>query len=303
MTVAQLAELSRRHLGMDLSLYHAHVLPDLDGATPSMHAPMADLASRILPRVLRQAAGAKSDQGVLLLQFSTRDVFPDEDDDVLSIDATHLFGTLSESYANSWNQLAIALFTVKQQVSQHLGRPRLRVHGSKHLTATTMLGHVFRAASGFQIEIRQRETFWATDCQPADTLPFHVVEEPGSYHTSSLFVEVNATDKTVRDAVRRYIQQNDNYPALSLRFTRASASAGYEPIDNARCCAMALQIRHSISTVVSQNEIADIHLFGAMPQALALMIGYHLNALRPVQLYEYIQGMYQPSYRLLMDGI
>jgi hypothetical protein len=32
-----------------------------------------------------------------------------------------------------------------------------------------------------------------------------------------------------------------------------------------------------------------------------MMIGYHLNALRPVQLYEYVQGAYMPSYRLAMD--
>jgi hypothetical protein len=66
---------------------------------------------------------------------------------------------------------------------------------------------------------------------------------------------------------------------------------------------MAWQIRHAISTTIAQNDIADIHVFGTMPQSLAMMIGYHLNALRPVQLYEYIRGAYQPSYRLSYDQL
>lgn len=296
--MTQLGELSRRHLGVDLSLYHAYPLPDSDITGGMIHMPMTDLAARILPRVLRQAASGVRNAGCLSLQLSSRDRLPDEAEDVLFLDATRLMAQTSCDTA-AWDTVASALFTVKNQVSQQLGRPRLKVHGSKHLTMATLFGHVFRAASGFQVEIRQKTEFWSTDCPSAPTEPFAITEEYGSYHTSSLFVEIDATGKTVRDAVRRYIQRADVYPALSLRFSYFPARQG--PIDNQTCCAMALQIRQTIATAVSQNEIADIHLFGTIPQGLALMIGYHLNALRPVQLYEYVQGDYYPSGRLLME--
>ena len=41
-----------------------------------------------------------------------------------------------------------------------------------------------------------------------------------------------------------------------------------------------------------------MHLFAAIPQALAVMIGHNLNAMPPVHLYEYYGGEYVPSHVL-----
>jgi hypothetical protein len=41
-----------------------------------------------------------------------------------------------------------------------------------------------------------------------------------------------------------------------------------------------------------------VHIFAAVPQAVAMMIGHNLNAMPPVQLYEYDRGEYRPSHVL-----
>jgi hypothetical protein len=303
MTLPQLGELSRRHLGVDLSIYHAYQLldPDTEQGQP-LATQLTNVVRQVLPRVLHLAREQVSATGTLALQFSTRDRFPDQPEDVLTIDASHLFRTPADQMPAQWELVAHTLDEIKRQVAQQYGRPRLRIHGSKHLTGATLLGHVFRSSAGFQIDLRHKTATWSTDCPLVSAAPFRVVEEPGSYQEDSLFVEVNATEKSVREAVRRFVQQTGCYPYLSLRFTLPAEQEPGWGITNAVCCAMALQIRQRLALAVSVHAVKEIHLFGAMPQPLALMIGYHLNALRPVQLYEYHGGTYRPSYRLPMEG-
>lgn len=67
---------------------------------------------------------------------------------------------------------------------------------------------------------------------------------------------------------------------------------------NADARSIANQIRRELSRAVSDYGISEIHLFVAIPQALAIMLGHSFNAMPPVQLYEYEGGEYYPSHRL-----
>jgi len=66
---------------------------------------------------------------------------------------------------------------------------------------------------------------------------------------------------------------------------------------------MALQVRKAIADAVANYPINETHLFGSMPQGLAMMIGHHMNASRPIQLYEYDGTNYYPSFRLDLQNI
>jgi hypothetical protein len=61
--------------------------------------------------------------------------------------------------------------------------------------------------------------------------------------------------------------------------------------------AMALQIRAAIRKARNDHPQQTIHLFGAMPIGLAILLGANLNACEPVQCYEYdrTSNTYQPS--------
>jgi hypothetical protein len=61
---------------------------------------------------------------------------------------------------------------------------------------------------------------------------------------------------------------------------------------------MALQVRAEIAKAVERRGIRQIHLFAAVPQGLMLLIGHHMNATVPIQLYEYDGQHYQASLLL-----
>jgi hypothetical protein len=57
-------------------------------------------------------------------------------------------------------------------------------------------------------------------------------------------------------------------------------------------------VRRELSRAVSDYGISEIHLFAAVPQALAVMLGHGFNAMPPVHIYEYDGEEYHPSYLL-----
>ena len=67
---------------------------------------------------------------------------PHNCDDLLCIDGTQILAHGIDDAAK-WNRLLDALRRVKCTISEVFGRPRLYVHGSKHLSAAFVFGRVF----------------------------------------------------------------------------------------------------------------------------------------------------------------
>src|SRR5205807_897525 len=112
--------------GEDLSAYNSCSFTD--GKVPNMD----DLANQVLLKFT--GTHLRSSTDTVRLQLSTRDLMPDAPDDLLRIDLT---SELSNAPANqaAWNQLMAGLRQVKAAVAAAAGRPRIAIHGSKHLTA------------------------------------------------------------------------------------------------------------------------------------------------------------------------
>jgi hypothetical protein len=70
--------------------------------------------------------------------------------------------------------------------------------------------------------------------------------------------------------------------------------------DNAHAVAFAKQIGKTLSNLRDQASGATIHLFAALPLGLEILIGLHLNACEPIQIYGYdnAQSTYYPFYEL-----
>ena len=301
MSFSELAQLSLKTLGMDLSLFHSHPILDTDaeGINPRPLRPQfVEVANMILAKVLGRASQTKNATDFLSIHFNTREREPATAEDTLNIDWTPFLGGSCPSVSSEvWERLMAALWDVKRHISEELGRPKLRLLGRKHFSTAVAFGRTFPAASGFVIKTPQGHSWWSTACPPAKGEPFKVESVDGPVSLDSLFVEVTATEKLVRDAVRRFEQSSGISPLLYLRFMPSTGPTLGAVTDNAVCCAMARQIRKTIAEATTNYPITEIHLFGSMPQGLALMIGHHLNATRPVQLYEYDGTNYHPSLR------
>ena len=292
-------ELSKRSIeafGVDLAAYSSRALEGAEWADDqALRERLAVVADEVLDKVLA-LAGEADLGGALRMQFSTRELLADEGRDVLRVDAIGLMeGTADPPRA--WTRVHGGLSSVKRSISRQLGRPRLRVHGSKHLTAAFLLGFVF-PSTVCEVDIRTKVGYWSTDHEPAgkDLLLSRVSD--GTVGTGALYVELSTGDKVVRDGGRRHVSRTGMSPLKYLRFMPGLDFRSATYMTNADAQSIANQVRRELSRAVSDYGISEIHLFAAVPQAVAVMLGHGFNAMPSVQLYEYERGEYQPSHRL-----
>lgn len=291
-----LSERSIEEFGVDLAAYSSRALEGADGETvEELRSRLAAVADEVMDKILALAGEADFDCA-LRMQFSTRDLLVDEDGDVLRVDAVGLLEGPPDA-AQAWARVHAGLSSLKRRISRHLGRPRLRVHGSKHLTAAFLLGFVF-PSTVCEVEVRTKLGYWSTDREPTgkDLLLSNVSD--GTVGSEALYMEISTGDKIVRDGVRRHVSRTGASPLKYLRFTPRPELGAAAHMTNADARSIANQIRRELSRTVSDYGISEVHLFAAVPQALAVMLGHGFNAMPSVQLYEYEGGEYHPSYVL-----
>ncbi len=294
----RLKELSVQSFGVDLSTYNSRAVKSsykgMVGAE-ALKGQLALVAREVLGKVLARSSGVR-EEGVLRLQCSTRERLADEPGDVLRIDAVELLAGSNQS-AEAWEEFRLALLDVKQRVSEQIGRPRLRVHGSKHLTAAFALGYTF-PATVTELEIRTRQGYWQTDCVPASGDVLRSRVRGGAVGSTKLYLELGVTGLPVAESVRQYVGRTGEVPTAYLVMEPIGGSAYQMEMDNAAACSVARQVRRDLAHALEQHPAREIHLFAAVPQGVAAMIGRELGAMPPVQLYEFDGIQYRPSLLL-----
>lgn len=301
MSFDKLAQLSLEKLGEDLTLFKSHGVRDKDPEgikSLPLRPQFAVISNEILRYRLDAWQRSFGAEGILGINLCTRDHLPASPDDVLDVDATRLFQADAPA-SEAWSRLLVGLRDIKRQLRAVVAAPYLRVRGSKHLTAAFLIGRIFPPATVREIQTQQGTDLWSTTCPPGAEQPFSVNLVNGSASSEAMFVEITATDKSVRDGVKAFVQQSKVTPFVSLRFEPAGGPRRGAVTNNATACAMALQVRDEIAKTVAAYTVKEIHLFAALPQGLATLIGHHLNATVPIQLYEYDGVSYQPSMKLL----
>ncbi len=99
--------------------------------------------------------------------------------------------------------------------------------------------------------------------------------------SNQLFIEISVTGKDVSESVRNFIRTTGQMPH---RFVKFSLQEEYKVVDNSLGVSIALQIRETLAKMIGHYPISEIHIFSAVPQGLAVLIGHNLSALPPVQL-------------------
>lgn len=285
----ELARRSVESFALDLSPYHTHKVSegDLDS--------FCTIAAEIVTRVLRRAAQASPT--TLHLQYSTREIMPDHPLDVLCINAVPLLADAPTEDA-VWLRTLAALQDVKAAIAGTLGRPRLAVGGSKHLTAAFMFGRVF---APFELDIRQTPTdWWSTDC-PAALPPLATTLSTLDDGAPALVVEVVGRYKNVGAGVDECFRTAGT-PAPIARLHLEPVGPPLN-IDNAICRAMATQVYDEIEEAIQSlsrrgTPAQEIHLFVSAPQSFMMMLGREFKGMPPVVVYEWTGEHYVRACRL-----
>lgn len=264
--------------GIDLGAYHSVSVGTRDAPTETVVTKQIEIARLVLDEVI--ARSLVSDCPSISMQISTRDLFPDEDSDALRVNATHLGTAVGESA--QWVQLLGGLVDIKDRIARAGARPRLHIHGSKHLTTAFMVGRVF---SPFELDIRQsKRAVWRTDAPPSYSTTPLAVRSEGVASDGALFVGVASRNKDIAIGMDEFIEkQGVEVPKRVLLAPRGDPL----DVDEQLCRAMVIQTYATIELAMRGHRFSSIHLFVAAPQAFMMMLGREFRGMPPVHLYEW----------------
>jgi hypothetical protein len=262
--------------GEDLSTYNSSSFTD--GSLPGME----ELANQVLLKFV--GTRLRPDTGLVRVQLSTRDLMPDGPDDLLRIDLTEELATAPADRA-TWDLLLGGLRQIKAAVATAAGRPRLAIHGSKHLTAALLAGRVL---APFDLEVRTAEGVWSSSgaIRP-DPLRF---EQTPDARGGRLVVEIATGTKNTRPGVDAVVRRWAVTPTrLSFRPT------GDGPLDSGGCRGAVEQVYRQLEGAQRVAQARELHLFPACPQAMLMMLGRRMRGAPSVHMYEWVSDRYQLS--------
>ncbi len=194
----------------------------------------------------------------------------------------------------AWDRLVRDLEQTRDWILQYRSTRRIRLTGARRLSASLAIGSTFAATAGFSIEMNWRGEIWCTDAHPTvETPDYPLICRASAGEGSHLVVCIDIL-RDVSQEVERYLLQSDLSHAPRLWLHGPSAVASPEHANVA-----ARAIKNAVSEALAGNRCNKMHLFFAGPSPLALFLGHRLNALAPVQCYEWVRsGEYVPTSRL-----
>jgi hypothetical protein len=171
-----------------------------------------------------------------------------------------------------------------------------------HLSVGYAFGYVFRATTGVQLWIEQTNDdqqthWWRTDAAPTAGDPLAVTMSSDGLVAGETTIELNIfqdVELEVYHALRLY----GLTIARRIQLRPHGGPSKTAVADGAHACAIVRQVEAIIADVRRANPSATIHLFGAMPIGLAVLLGTRLNRCGPIQCYEWDKNAYHRSCRL-----
>lgn len=252
-----LRTLSESAFGVDLSQYHTR---QVSGETECIGPVLGAIAADILEKALLNSDFDSKDG--LTVQFSTRELAPVEPIEVLTIDGTGAYADSAPS--DLFNALTRGLRDAKRAISTRFGRPKLSVHGFKHLSAAFLFGRVFQP---FDITVKQTpKESWSLVRAPTSGSVM-CVDSTQCDGATDLVVQVSSRFKELTPSVDKAM--------ACLAFNRLVLRPAQPPldVDEGTCATMIRDCYAAIEREVSLRPVSRIHLFAAAPQAVMMGLG------------------------------
>lgn len=210
----------------------------------------------------------------------------------------HFFGGRDREFPDplEWNEhLLSQLKDTKDWIVQHRSTRRIKLTGNRRLSTSLAIGSTMSAVAGFTIGMESREgQMWWTDDHATDQTP--------PYTFTSTLMDGSGNSLTVVVSIIRQIasQVESCLPDLGLNGMPVLLIESDQPIVSAQQANLVVgRVKQEIVQVMGKTKCRDIHLFMAGPAFLALLLGHRLNAIGPIQCYEWMSpGKYLPTCHL-----
>lgn len=194
------------------------------------------------------------------------------------------FGGLTRSFPppEMWDERLIGeLQETRNWIIHHRAVRRIRVEGTRRLSASLAMGSVFSAVSGFSVELEYRGKTWSTAAHPTATTPaYPLILDTSDGNGKHLVVTVGI----LKDIVPEVVSSLRLYGLSDMPRLHITGKAAIESPEHANVAVRAM--KSSISRTVARTGSDRLHLFFAGPAFLVLFLGHRLNATGPIQCYE-----------------
>lgn len=207
------------------------------------------------------------------------------------------FGGEARDYptCEEWQSVLIKdLHRTQDWIVKHRCTRRIRLQGSRRLSASVAIGSVFSSVAGFSLDVEYRGELWATNAYPTPETPDYALQENSAEGESDEMIVSVGILRNIASQVERSRPDLElqNIPSLHIQGDQAITSAEQANL-------IARKLKDLISAKVSDYSIRIIHLFLATPAPLALFLGHRLNAIASVQCYEWIgSNRYIPTCQI-----
>jgi hypothetical protein len=200
---------------------------------------------------------------------------------------------------DAWqNELLPQLTALKQRILKERPERHIQFRGKCALSTGIAMGMQFPAVGGWTFEMPQppAKELWRSDAKPTPGLDLHVELEEGSPNGIDLVLALNIRGDGRQD-VKRYIESTGQ-PGKLFAFisppTQGSQSIG----GSEDACAFAQLVRDRMGQLTKTYTLQRTRLFFYGPLALAVFLGQQLTSVGEIQLFEYQDPGYVPSYLL-----
>jgi hypothetical protein len=209
---------------------------------------------------------------------------------------THFKDTLPTS--ETWQKTLLPELIQQREELGGSGARRIRLYAKAHLSVGLAFGYVFRKPTSIQLEIEQEGEnsvqWWKSDDQAAPGAPLRVTRPGTDSNEGDITLELSIS-RDVSPTVEGWMAKSGVPIQQRIAFTPASGPGRSAIPDSSHALAAVRQIRDEVLTLRDHQPGVVLHIFGAMPIALAVLLGRELNRCGPMQCYEFVGGSYQPS--------
>ncbi len=177
--------------------------------------------------------------------------------------------------------IAASLSQLRATLANPFFSKEIFVYLQSRLTVGYLLGWTFRKVTKYELKLYFGGQLWATNGLPwvsarlYDDLP-ELLEQD-----SDEVVVILNIRRNIRESVYEYVKSMAKQPKAVLSYSLQ----GYTVDSAAHALSLSIEISNKIRNLVDVWRVKKIHLFGALPAALATMIGYHVNAICPIAIY------------------
>ncbi len=229
-----------------------------------------------------QTLGAinKIDPYLLSIGFTTFDTASFSEPVDVTVQLSGLLGSGGNA-ESEFQRAAEELKRVRALMADPFFAREIVVQIQTRLSYAFLFGWTFRKVSGFSLSVVAGREVWPsgglihTSTQLSDDIP--VLLDPSS---SEVVVVLNISrhiQRSVSEQVASWTQQPK--AILSYRLEGGAITS------SAQAVTLSLEIAQKIKNLIDHWGVRRIHLFGALPAALAVLVGHHLNAICPIDLY------------------